>query len=261
MFKHFKLSLSLIKLNILSAMEYRVSFVLQVIGMLINDVGLIFMWYIFFQKFNSVNGWQFSDTILVFAVSCANFGLFRIIAAGAEEINYYINRGQFDHFLTLPKSPLWQVSLSTSNISAIGDFVCGIALFFFFTDVTWVTTATFVIATVATAVTMYSYVVATQSLGFYFGNFEETAERLFGVMLGLTFYPSTSIFGFLKLLTFTIIPVFFISWAPVSILKIFDWRLFIGMIAFAFVSFLIARTLFYKGLKRYESGNLIHVKL
>src|SRR5579871_2290635 len=51
-----RLSLHFTKTNLLAAMEYRVTFVLQVLGMFVNDAAFTVLWYIFFQSFPTVNG-------------------------------------------------------------------------------------------------------------------------------------------------------------------------------------------------------------
>ena len=50
--KYINLSFEIIKTNILTAMEYRTSFLIQVLGMIVNDTALIFVWVIFFKQFN-----------------------------------------------------------------------------------------------------------------------------------------------------------------------------------------------------------------
>ena len=39
-----------------SAWQYRVSFLIEVLIMFLNDVLLVFIWVIFFTKFKSING-------------------------------------------------------------------------------------------------------------------------------------------------------------------------------------------------------------
>ncbi len=257
---YIKLTFEVVKLNILSNMEYRASFFTQIIGMAINDVCLIFLWVVFFNRFPDLQGWHIQDTLLLFAVGMTNFGVYRIIGGNAEEISRSINRGELDYYMTLPKNILWQISTAKSNISAIGDLLFGLVLFLFLVQ-SWQQFAIYFLVSGLSAMVLYNFVVVLQSMGFFFGNFEETAERVFSILLGLSLYPETTFSGVVKFATFTVIPVFFISWVPVRLIQFFDWHFVIYLFGFWIMSLIIALFVFYRGLKRYESGNLINVRM
>lgn len=254
------LTFEIIKLNILSAIEYRMAFFTQVIGMIINDACWLFLWYLFFTRFPSIHGWDIHDTLILFSFNMANYGLYKIFTAHSTEIAHDIANGKLDYFMTLPKSVLWQVSTSETSISAIGDFIFGVTLFLFL-GFSFPQFLLYILLCVMTALIFYSVTVILQSVAFYVGNFEETSDRIMNVVLGLTFYPSTAFSGVLKVLTFTLLPVFFIVWLPVDIMKLFTWTK-LGMVAgFSSGLFVLAVWFFNRGLKRYESGNLINVKM
>lgn len=257
---YFKLTFEVTKLSILSAMEYRASFLTQVIGMALNDVLLIVMWYVFFSKFPDLRGWHMHDTLLLFAVGMTNFGIYRIFGGNAEEISRTIIRGELDYFMTLPRSVLWQVSTAKSNISAIGDLLFGIILFLFVVP-SWPGFVIYVLLSFLTAMILYNFTVILHSMAFFFGNFEETAERVFSIMLGLSLYPETTFSGIIKFITFTFIPVFFITWTPVRLINSFQWENLVYLLAFWLITLFLALFIFNRGLRRYESGNLINLKM
>lgn len=260
-FSYIKLSFEITKLNILSAMEYRVSFLIQTVGMFINDIGLILVWGIFFSRFPAINGWHLSDTYMLFALSMTNFGIFRIFAGGTEEISSTIIQGELDYYMTLPKSVLWQVSTSQSNISALGDILFGYGLFLFFCHPSFSGFLWFVFLSSFTALILYNFTVILHSLSFYFENFEETADRAFNLLVGLVLYPESTFTGILRFVSIIILPAFFISWAPVNIISKFSWEKLLLIFGFWLVTVIIAVRFFNRGLKRYESGNLINLKM
>ena len=254
------LTVEVVKLNILSAMEYRIAFLTQVGGMILNDACWLFLWYLFFTRFPSIHGWDLHDTLILFSFNMANYGLYKIFTAHSTEIAHDIAQGNLDYFMTLPKNVLWQVSTSETSISAIGDVIFGVGLFLFL-GFSFPQFLLYILLCLVTATIFYSFTVILQSLAFFLGNFEETADRLLNLLMGLTFYPSTTFSGIFKVFTFTILPVFFIVWAPVEIMKLFTWTK-LGMIAgFATLIFMIAVWVFNRGIRRYESGNLINVKM
>lgn len=257
---YIKLTWEVVKLNIQSNMEYRASFFTQIGGMAINDVCLIMLWVVFFSRFPDLQGWHIQDTFLLFAIGMTNFGLYRIIGGNAEEISRTIARGELDYYMTLPKNVLWQVSTAKSNISAIGDLVFGMVLFLFLVH-SWQQFAVYFLISSFSALILYNFVVVLQSMAFFFGNFEETAERIFSILLGMSLYPETTFSGVIKFMTFTLIPVFFINWVPVRLIQSFDWMQLLYMIGFWITSLAVAVFIFNWGLRRYESGNLINVRM
>jgi ABC-2 type transport system permease protein len=258
--KYISLTWEMTKSSILSAMEYRVSFLVQVFGMLVNDIALVGLWIIFFQKFPSIHGWGFQDTAMLFAITTVNFAIVMILGRGAFELSKTISRGELDYYLSFPKNVLWHVSVSKTDISAIGDLLFGIAIFFFSGDISLEKTGLFIVVSALTALIFFNFIVITQSITFFVGNFEEAAEQMFHALLGFTLYPQTAFYGALKVIMLTIIPAFFIATLPVQLVQHFNLNLFLGLGTFWVVTTFLAVFLFRTGLRRYESGNLINVK-
>ncbi len=259
--KYISLTWEMTKLSILSAMEYRVSFFVQVFGMFVNDIAFIVMWLIFFQKFPSINGWQFQDTVMLFALTTVNFAIVMIFARGAFELSRTIARGELDYYLSFPKNVLWHVLVSKTEISAIGDLLFGLIIFFFSGNISLEKIGLFVVIGILTALIFLNFIIITQSITFYVGNFEEAAEQMFHALLGFAFYPQTAFYGALKIVMLTIIPAFFITTLPVQLIQKFNLQLFLILIGFWIFTTIIATVIFKRGLRRYESGNLINVKM
>ena len=59
--KELKFLLAVWQANLLSVMEYRISFITQVLGMMLNDFMYFAIWIIFFQQFKDVRGWGIGD--------------------------------------------------------------------------------------------------------------------------------------------------------------------------------------------------------
>ena len=79
-------------------------------------------------------------------------------------------------------------------------------------------------------------------------------------VITLATYPMSVFKGFAKFLILTVVPAGFISGVPVELLHEFKLSWFLMTIGFTiFVAFL-AVVIFYHGLKRYESGNLLYVR-
>ena len=258
--KYFSLTWEMTKINILSAMEYRFSFWMLVFGMVVNDIGLLFIWVIFFQRFPEINGWQFQDTVLLFSLSTMAFSLVMIFGGGAFEISRKIRQGELDYYLSFPKNILWHCSISKTDISAIGDFLFSIIIFFFSGDINLSKVGLFLLMVLPSAAILFSFIVITQSLAFWIGDFEDGAYNLFHALLGFSLYPQSVFHGLLKLLMFTLLPAFFIVTLPVELVKNFSLLNFAFLVTVAIGITILAVKIFFAGLKKYESGNLINVK-
>ena len=146
------LTWEMVKMNVLSAMEYRASFLMQVAGMIVNDIGLVALWFIFFQKFPEIQGWNFHDTAILFAITTVQFSIVMIIARGSFQLARTIANGELDNFLSLPKNILWQISVSKTEVSAFGDLIFGVGIYFLSGNVSMESFGIFILLSILTAV-------------------------------------------------------------------------------------------------------------
>lgn len=259
--KYIKLGLEIKKLTILTAMEYRTSFLIQVIGMILNNFAMLFLWFIFYQRFHDIRGWTFVDNCTLFAVAAVFFSVIFIFFRGIIDLARTINRGELDYFLTFPKNSLWHVSISKTEITAIGDLLSGIIIYLFFIHPSVVQFMLFIGISTLAGFIFLNFLILTQSIGFFIGDFESGAYAFLESILGFINYPQNVFYGNLKLLMMTIIPAFFIVSLPVSIVRVFNLQTLLILLAYWVVSGVIAIKFYNFGLKRYESGNLINTRL
>lgn len=255
------LTWEMVRSSLLSAMEYRVSFLIQVVGMIVNDIALIGVWVIFFQRFPSIGGWGFQDTVLLFALSTVSFSLVMIFGAGIVQLAKTIVRGELDYYLSFPKNVLWHVSTSKTDVSAVGDLIFGIIIFFFSGAISLEKAGLFLCMAVLSGIIFFNCIVISQSLAFFVGNFEDAADHFFDALLGFSIYPQTAFYGALKVVMLTIVPAFFMVTLPIQLIRHFDLVFFLILVLFTILSSAAAVTIFSRGLRKYESGNLINVKM
>jgi len=134
------------------------------------------LWFIFFQTFKNVNGWGWEDTALLVSITTLSFGFVFVFAKGATDLAKTVRQGELDYYLAFPVDTLWHVSVSRTRIDAIGDLLFGVLMFFLFTPVTIETTVLFFSVSALAACVMFSFIVVTQSLAFFFANIEDAAR-------------------------------------------------------------------------------------
>ncbi|RLT37293.1 MAG: hypothetical protein DWI57_13835 [Chloroflexi bacterium] len=257
--------LTLWKINLLSAMEYRAAFLLQVCGMMLNNAFYFVFWVIFFDRFEKVNGWGLEDMFLLFGVVAVAFGAGTYLFGNSLYLSGIIANGELDYYLSLPKPVLLHVLASRSVASSAGDFLYGIFSFVVTILVTGEFSggmlARYLLACLAAMAVVVGFLVLVQSLAFWIGNSSLLTANAVNAIITFSLYPITLFDGTAKLLLFTVIPAAFVGALPAQFVKSFDWASLGQLLLGAIVFLGLAIVVFQRGLRRYESGNAIQVRM
>jgi len=256
-----KLFTEYIRMNFLTAMEYRASFLIQVFGMVLNDVALLFFWWVLFQKVNIIKGWDIKDVFTIYAIVASGFGLATGIFGNITRLPLMINRGELDHYLTLPKSPLFNILISKMSFSAWGDVLFGIAVFIFLVHGSFLNLLLFILVSIISGLIFVSFLVMLSSLTFFFESGEQLAEELTEAVISFSLYPSSIFPQEIKIILFTFIPAALIGYLPAIIVKSFSLRSFLLLLLFLAVFMVLGITFFYRGMHRYASGSVYGPKI
>ncbi|MFC7440985.1 ABC transporter permease [Laceyella putida] len=257
--KYIRFALACWKLNLAGAMEFRLSFFMTAGMMIINNVVWIFFWQIYFDRFQLVNGWEVSDVMMLWAVTAGGFGLANSLFGNADNIGNIIVTGQLDTYLAQPKPVLLHVLISRMSVSALGDLIFALLVFGYFGEHTWTGVLKFAVALFLSMLIFVFFSVCIQSLAFYVGN----SEGLIGQELIVTFatYPTDIFRGMTKVLLFTALPAGFISYMPIGLLREVQPLFFGAAIGVTSILVFGGTALFYRGLKRYGSGNVVGMRM
>lgn len=251
----------MVKINIIAQMQYKLNFILQIFGMFFNDAALASLWMIFFKQFPSINGWSLQDTMLLLAISWTSFFLIFFFCGGITEMTRIINLGQLDQFLLLPKPLLLQVATSKSNFWEIGNLIVNIYLFHYsgYLTISKIPLLFFLIP--LGSLIIFNFLVIIHTLSFYFGNIEYATDKLTKTLFDLIYFPPFAIQGIIRFISMTLIPGFFIGIIPMQIVKEFSLFWFLVLIVFVIAQTIFRIYFFKQGLKKYESGSLIQMKI
>lgn len=243
--------------NLQSAMEYRGAFLSQVVFMFINNLMLLFFWWVLFTQIETLNGWSFEHVMLLYAVASGAYACQALLFGGSFTLSRAIAEGRLDFYLALPKPVLLHVLISRSAASAWGDLVFSLAIFALTAAPSPGLLLAFLILIFAGGVVMTSFAVLANSLSFWLGQSEQLADELIEALLTFSLYPEGIFSAATRFVLYTVIPAGFVSYLPVRILTDFTLVHVVLMILFALGLALLSRLVFYLGLKRYESGNLV----
>ncbi|MDB4866499.1 MAG: family transporter, partial [Cohnella sp.] len=109
------------KVNVASALEYRLSFFLLAGMMFINNFMWLFFWTLFFHRFPVIHGWRLEDVMMLWAVGAGGFGWANVLFGNFHRIASVVSSGQLDVYLSQPKPVLLNVLASRMSVTAAGD--------------------------------------------------------------------------------------------------------------------------------------------
>lgn len=256
-----KLIFSYLKLNLKKEFNYKTSFFLQIVAMVLNDLFMIIQWTIIFKYIDSFAGYGFNETMLLISISAGGFGVSRVFFAGAWDIKDIVYNGKLDVFLTQPKNVLVNVCSSRTQVDAIGDLIYTyIVLIIIHAQWWWFLIMPIVL--VFSGLIYTATYVTYASLCFWINKGDAVAKSVEGTINKAGNYPPTIYNSVVKILFFTLIPTFFYTFVPAQyfFLSFNPWWI-LGLVGVTALWVAIAFFVFNRGLKKYNSGNLMGGRL
>lgn len=247
--------------NLQAAMEYRASFLTQMIGMIVNNAIYFLIWVIFFDRFREVRGWGLSDMFVTFGVAASSFGLVSILFGNAFNLGEIIAKGRLDYYLSLPRPVLLHVLASRTIASGMGDFVYGFISFALSGYLNIESLARFILAILLAASVFAAFLVIVQSLAFWIGFSGNLSQIAVNAMITFAIYPITLFDSMAKIILFTLIPAALMGAVPADFARHFTWQSLAQLLAGSIVLLVVAICVFQIGLRRYESGSAIQVEI
>ena len=249
------------KANFASALEYRAAFISQIVGMFINNAVYFAFWVVFFAQFKVVQGWGLRDMFLLMAIVALGYGLAFTFFGNALQLSRLIAQGQLDYYLALPRNVLLSVLASRMVTSALGDMSYGLVTYMFTGLFAPAEIALFLIAAVLAAVIFVMAFTFFHSLTFWLGNATGLAEQAANAMLTFAMYPNDIFQGAIRFMMYTILPAAFVGVIPVRVVSKVDVQALALMALAALVITLVSCSVFYAGLRKYESGSALNVNV
>jgi ABC-2 type transport system permease protein len=261
MLKELKFLTAVWKVNLQSTMEYRVSFLSQVIGMILNDGIYFVVWVIFFDRFQSIRGWGLSDMFITFGITASAFGITALLFGNTFNLGEIITRGRLDYYLSFPRPVLLHAIASRSVASGMGDFIYGFLSFCCSGRFSWDGLLRFGVAIVFSTAVFTSFILIIQSLAFWIGTTSYLSGIALNAMLTFANYPITLFDTGARLLLFTLVPAALMGAVPASFVNHFGWDRIAQLAVGALIFLGLSIGMFYTGLRRYESGSAIQVEI
>ncbi len=253
---------ALTAVNLSSAMEYRASFISQIIGMILNDGIYFLFWLLFFDRFGTVRGYGIQDIYLLFSVVTLAYGLaFTFAGNTGANLAALIAQGRLDYYLVFPRHLLLHVVFSRMSVSAVGDLTFGVLAYLLTGRFHPLDILLFLLATGLAAAIFVAFSTITGSLAFFMGNAVYTSQQMTNALVTFALYPHSLFSGFARFLLYTLIPAAWIGAMPVEIVRTQNGLFLLWLAGTAGVMWGVGTAVFYLGLRRYESGSALNVNI
>lgn len=123
LYKHY------MSINIRSAMQYKTSFWLMVMGQFLVSFNVFLGIYFMFQRFSNVKGFVYSEVVLCYGIVLMQFSLAEMYARGFDTFSGMVRSGNFDRVLVRPRSEVLQVLGSKFELTRIGRMFQAVVMF------------------------------------------------------------------------------------------------------------------------------------
>ena len=254
-----KVTLLSIKYGLMKEMLNKSSFIMNIVFMVLNNASFIIQWLILFSIRDNFGNYTLKQVLLLWGMASGTYGVSRFFFKRAFSLSDTITNGKLDSALVQPKNVLLSVITSDVEPSAIGDllyayivlFIYGVTIPRFFLFTLLITAGGFILASIS---------VIVSSLSFWINKADMIADTANSLMINFATYPDEIFKGLAKIFLFTIIPVGFTTYIPVEVLINFNAISLLKVLGIAFSTVFLAFFIFYKGLRRYSSSNLMIAK-
>ncbi len=256
-----KLIFSYFKLNIKKEWKYKPAFFMQISTMILNDLFFIIQWVIIFQLVDNIGGYGFDEVMLLWAVAAGGYGFAHTFFAGAWNIRDIVYSGKLDVYLTQPKNVLLNVCCSTTEVACMGDVLYAFVVLAII-GAPWYWFLLIIPVIICSGLLYVAVYVVYVSLCFYVKRGDAVASAVENTLNTASNYPPAIFNIVVKGLLFTLIPTFFFSFVPVQYFFLTPnlWWI-LGMLAVTALWVALAFFAFGRGLRRYNSGNLMGGRL
>ncbi len=247
--------------NLQAVMEYRVNFLIQAFGMMLNNAAFALFWGVLIERTGGIGGYGFSDIMFIWALVSSSFGLAHILFGNIRSLGRIVQKGELDLYLLQPKDVFLNLLASRTIVSAWGDFIYGFIVLCFLPGLSLGRLAIFSSFVCSGGLIFAATFAAAESLTFFMGNSSAISSAIAEFMLSFSLYPETVFDRGMRWVFYSILPSGFIAFVPLAVFKGLNWAMMplVWIVALAYVA--ASYSLFRLGLKRYESGNQIGARL
>lgn len=258
--KEIKFALYAIKKNIQSSAELRVSFLTNVIGMILNNSCFIILWIFFAKIAGNIGGWTANDVIGMLGFSSFCFGVVFSFGNGLRNLPEYVASGVFDRFMLSPKNLILRTATSSFDASSVGDMIFGLICLIVYLFLISATISQIILSILFlffTSLVFLAIIISIVSVGFFFSDASPVTQILFELFITPSLFYGGAFQGWLRFFFLFVIPALAVGALPLEAVRDFSFEKTITVGLIGIVWFLFSLWFFNRAIKKYESSNFI----
>lgn len=256
----FKVTFLAIKYGIMREMLNKSTFIINIIFMIINNATFLIQWLVLYSLKNDIGGYTFKQVLLLWGIAASTFGFSHFFFKKVYSLSDTITNGKLDAYLVQPKNVLISAITSDVDPSAVGDMIYGI-LMLSASGFSLGKFILFIIFTICGGLVITSIAIILASLSFWIHKADLIADTGNSIMTNFATYPDGIFDGIAKFLLFVVFPIGITTYIPVWVISNFSILWTLVVLGATIVLVLLAFFIFYKGLKKYSSSNLMMAKI
>lgn len=243
------------QVNLQAVLEYRLNFILQVFGMILNNAAFAFFWSVLIQRTGGIGGYGFSDVMFLWAIVSSSFGLAHVVFGNIRYLGGMVQKGELDNYLLQPKDVFLSLLCSRTVVSGWGDLLYGFIVIALMPGLSLARLGFFCAFTLTGGILFAAAFAAAESLVFFLGNAQSLSSAITEFILSFSLYPETIFGKGMRWIFYSLVPSAFIAFIPLAAYKALDARALPLLVLMAALYAGGSYLLFNAGLRRYESGN------
>lgn len=236
------------------------TFISNIVFMIINNGCFIVQWIVLYSLKQNIGGYSFRQILLLWGLAAMTYGISRFFFKEAFNLSDIINSGKLDNYLIQPKNVLISCITSSVEISALGDILYGLIMLILY-GLSVKNVILFLTCGILGSIVLTSISIIFSSLSFWFGRTEMVANTVDSLMTNFATYPEGIFKGIIKIMFYTCLPLGITTYIPVKLISNFSLPYLIFIIFGTFIFTSLAFIIFYFGLKRYSSTNLMNARI
>lgn len=248
------------KYSLMREMLNKASFLSNVFFMILNNSCMVAQWFILFSLKDEFGGYTMRHIFLLWGLAAGTYGVAHLFFDKSFNLSDLIVNGKLDAYIVQPKNILIGAITSDIKTSAIGDIIFAyIACFLYSINIKVI--FLFTLFNITGGLIIVGLAIILGSLSFWLRNSDLIADTGTSAMIFFATYPDGIFHGLTKWILFTIIPVGIANYLPVRSMIYFDYKLIFINVLICILFIILAFIIFYRGLKRYASGNLMSARV
>ncbi|MFA6258052.1 MAG: ABC-2 family transporter protein [Candidatus Paceibacterota bacterium] len=258
--KELKFALYAIKKNIQSSAELRTSFLMNVVGMALNNIAFIILWVFFIKSVGNIGGWTVADIIGLQGFNALCYGIVFSVGIGIRKLADYTASGSFDRFMLSPKNLLVRISTASFSASGIGDIIFGIICLGIYVSLIQANffQVFLILFLIPFAVLVFFAVsVMIASVSFLFIDASSISDGLFWFFSTPSMFDGGAFQGAMRFIFTFLIPSLLVGTIPVEIVRDISMGKLLLISILAIFWFVFSIKIFYRAVRKYESTNFM----